>query len=37
MQRHTQTKNDLISKLGAVLTDWKDEFSETFVSYLAKG
>lgn len=35
MQRHTQTKNELISKLGAVLTDWKDEFSETFVSYLA--
>jgi len=35
MQRHKQSKNELISKLGAVVTDWKDEFSETFVSYLA--
>ena len=34
MQRHKQTKNELISKLGAVVTDWKDEFSEIFVQYL---
>lgn len=35
MQRHKQTKIELISKLGEVLTDWKDEFAEIFVRYLA--
>ncbi|MDN5215267.1 DpnII family type II restriction endonuclease [Fulvivirgaceae bacterium BMA12] len=34
MQRHKQTKAELIPKLGEVLTDWKDEFAQTFVSYL---
>lgn len=34
MQRHRQTKDELIPKLGEVLTDWKDEFAQTFVHYL---
>ena len=34
MKRHRQTKDELISKLGEVLTDWKDDFAHTFVSYL---
>jgi hypothetical protein len=34
MQRHRQTKDELISKLGEVSTDWKDEFAQTFVDYL---
>ncbi len=34
MQRHTQTKDELIPKLGGVLTDWKDEFAQTFVQNL---
>jgi hypothetical protein len=35
MQRHKQTKNELIPKLGVVATDWQDEFSETFIDILA--
>ncbi|MEN0050713.1 MAG: DpnII family type II restriction endonuclease [Bacteroidota bacterium] len=35
MQRHRQTKDELILKLGEVSTDWKDEFAQTFVDYLA--
>lgn len=35
MQRHKQTKDELILKLGEVLTDWKDEFAQTFITYLA--
>ncbi len=35
MQRHRQTKDKLILKLGEVSTDWKDEFAQTFVDYLA--
>lgn len=34
MQRHRQTKVELILKLGEVSTDWKDEFAQTFVDYL---
>ena len=34
MQRHRQTKDELISRLGEVLTDWKDEFAQTFLHYL---
>ena len=34
MQRHRQTKDELIPKLGEVLTDWKDEFAQTFMHYL---
>ncbi len=34
MQRHKQTKEELISNLGEVLTDWKDEFAQTFVKFL---
>jgi len=34
MQRHNQTKNELVSKLGVVVTDWKDDFSDMFVTYL---
>lgn len=34
MQRHKQTKDELILKLGEVLTDWKDEFAQTFITYL---
>lgn len=34
MQRHRQTKSELISKLGEVSTDWKDDFAQTFVDYL---
>ncbi|WP_421874884.1 DpnII family type II restriction endonuclease [Marinoscillum sp.] len=34
MQRHKQTKHELIPKLGEVLTDWKDDFARTFVTFL---
>lgn len=34
MQRHKQTKDELIPKLGEVLTDWKDDFAKTFVTFL---
>ena len=34
MKRHRQTKEELIPKLGEVLTDWKDEFAHNFISYL---
>ncbi len=34
MQRHRQTKDELILKLGEVSTDWKDEFAQTFVDCL---
>ncbi|WP_425391261.1 DpnII family type II restriction endonuclease [Ekhidna sp.] len=34
MQRHRQTKDELILKLGEVSTDWKDEFAQIFVDYL---
>ncbi len=34
MQRHTQTKDELIPRLGEVLTDWKDDFAQTFVDFL---
>lgn len=35
MQRHKQSKEELIPQLGEVLTDWRDDFAQTFVSYLA--
>ena len=34
MQRHTQTKEELISRLSEVQTEWKDDFAVSFVGYL---
>lgn len=35
MERHLQQKDELISLLSAVNTDWKDEFSINFLQFLA--